>query len=127
MAIIKINIDMVYPIGSIYMSTINNSPSKWIGGTWERIQDRFLFGAIDGDDTYSAGKEGGEHQHTLLMAEMPKHSHAVFVAADNGWTGTAKSAVEQSTTNKQTSTAGQDKPHNNMPPYLTVYMWKRIA
>ena len=26
----------------------------------------------------------------------------------------------------ETANTGGNQPHNNMPPYLTVYMWKRV-
>lgn len=65
---------VIYPVGSIYMSVNSTSPGTLFGGTWERIQDRFLLSA---GSTYSAGATGGEATHTLSAAEMPSHTHSV--------------------------------------------------
>lgn len=113
-----------YPVGSIYLSVSSTSPSTLFGGTWQRIQDRFLLCA---GSTYSAGSEGGEAEHTLTVAEMPSHTHA----ATGGETGTpgrryfALTAASYASTN--VLSVGGNQPHNNMPPYLAVYVWKRTA
>lgn len=64
--------DIVYPIGSIYMSVNSTSPATLFGGTWERIQDKFLLAS---GSTYSNGSTGGEATHTLTQNEMPTHTH----------------------------------------------------
>lgn len=68
-------IDVIYPVGSIYMSMSATNPATLFGvGTWERIsQGRMLLGADD--STYKAGATGGEATHILTAAEMPEHSH----------------------------------------------------
>ena len=65
-------INVIYPIGSIYMSVNSTSPATLFGGTWERIQDRFLLSA---GSTYSAGATGGSASHKITSAELPKHTH----------------------------------------------------
>ena len=65
-------INLVYPVGSIYMSVNNVSPATFIGGTWEQLKDRFLLGA---GSSYSAGSTGGAATHTLTTAQMPSHTH----------------------------------------------------
>lgn len=115
----------VRPIGSIYISVNSTSPSLLFGGTWEEIQGRFLFAR---NNIYPSGEIGGEENHILTIKEMPSHRHHVGTLQwlqlgdsenmyTNGW-------VMSSTV---TGLTGGDQPHNNMPPYLTVYMWKRIA
>lgn len=136
------------------MSVNDTSPAMLFGGTWERIKDTFLLSA---GDTYAAGEEGGEAEHTLSVAEMPKHRHLpgnvgtagsesdharcfmtalsvnsdsvyrteVDTAASDIYTIVAKIA-DDITTTARTTYEGENAPHNNMPPYLTVYMWKRI-
>ena len=135
----------VYPVGAIYLSANNISPASLFGGTWEQIQDRFLLGA---GSAYTAGSIGGESTHTLTVQEMPVHSHTVnahshAIGLDNdttvgtyGWSlhinsnGTsvtgAHKTVTSGTSSPNTNTIGGGVAHNNMPPYLTVYMWKRI-
>lgn len=65
------NLDQIYPVGSIYMSVNTVSPSLLFGGTWEKLQDVFLFGA----NNNNLGTTGGEQTHTLSVNEMPKHKH----------------------------------------------------
>ena len=119
-------IDSVYPVGSIYMSVNAANPSTLFGGTWQRIQGRFLFAA---DSAHAAGSTGGEEKHKLTVDEMPSHSHTIegnsfynYSHQQIPFTGMRDRPASQNT-NK----AGGDKPHNNMPPYISVYMWKRTA
>ena len=120
------------------MSVNDTNPSILFHGTWERIKDRFLLAS---GDTYSAGSTGGEANHTLTVDEMPSHAHNF----DNYITGYPDVSYRRDINNytmplintlnpddtigagQYTNAAGNSKPHNNMPPYLTVYMWKRIA
>ncbi|MBR2781172.1 MAG: hypothetical protein IKD81_07175 [Eubacteriaceae bacterium] len=67
-------VELIYPVGSIYMSTVQTSPQSLFGGIWERIKDRFLLSA---GDSYAAGAVGGEESHVLSVNEMPSHSHVV--------------------------------------------------
>lgn len=62
----------MYPIGSIYMSVESTDPTTFIGGTWERLQDRFLLGT---SNTYANGATGGEATHILTIDETPAHTH----------------------------------------------------
>ena len=133
-------VDYIYPVGSIYMSVNSTSPQTLFGGTWVEIQGRFLIGR---NNTYTAGSTGGEAAHTLTVAEMPSHNHSMIKASDGtawaamGWPESA-SAAEHGPSNWGTSSApkvqgvgagytGGSGAHNNMPPYLAVYMWKRTA
>ncbi len=124
----------LYPIGSIYMSVNNVNPSTLFGGSWEQIKDRFLLGC--GND-FVNGSTGGEREHTLTINEMPKHSHGVE-AGGKGVSGFPTnnigfaSSIAQFTTNGglsvgEISNNGGSQSHNNMPPYLAVYMWKRVG
>lgn len=119
-----IDLLMVYPVGSIYLSVNATSPASLFGGTWERIEDRFLLAA---GSTYTAGDMGGEAAHTLTVSEMPSHNHTYTIPGNEtgtswyGANGTAKGAPQSS------GDSGDGEAHNNMPPYLAVYMWKRVA
>ena len=117
-----------YPVGTIYLSVTDANPAALFGGTWERIGGRFLLGA---DTTYTAGSTGGEAEHTLTVDEMPKHNHEIdnLNAAGNATPFMTVQAQDKKGYggNVQTMYAGGSKAHNNLPPYLAVYMWKRTA
>lgn len=163
--------NIIYPVGSIYMSVNATSPETLFGGVWEQLKDRFLLGS---GDTYSAGTTGGEATHTLTTNEMPSHTHiqnshnhsqnahshygryddnsyvmsettgasnkrVTAVSSGSVYVDTAGSAAfhhynstgsTTATNNSQTATnqnTGGGQAHNNMPPYMSVYMWKRTA
>ena len=131
----KTIVDIIYPVGSIYLSVNSTDPSTIFGGTWEQIKDQFLLSA---GDTYTAGATGGEATHTLTINEMPSHSHNVT------WQDNCPPWVQAGGYGQVTPTAtgnankinlgglsingtGGGQAHNNMPPYLVVYVWKRTA
>ena len=120
--------DKIYPIGSIYISTSQTSPASIFGGTWEQLKDRFLLGC---GDTYTAGATGGEATHKLNNNEMPTHSHGYRAGTeggtDDGLIRGITTIVSDLTNANVIHQSGSGLPHNNMPPYLAVYMWKRTA
>lgn len=130
-----LTVDDIYPVGSIYMSVNATDPAKLFGGTWERIKEKFLLGA---GDTHTAGSTGGEFEHKLTIAEMPSHDHAMYYDYMGVYHDEVKhvfkhdgSAFAASNTYSMMPNVinpyGGDKPHNNTPPYLAVYIWQRIA
>lgn len=143
-----ISFDDVYPVGSIYMSVNSTNPGTLFGGTWEQLKDTFLLGA---GDSYTAGDTGGEATHTLLEAELPKitgsatfrrivrgsYGESAIITASSGamsyatYTGAASTlkstTLDNANQDKLSVSFGNDQAHNNMPPYLVVYIWKRTA
>lgn len=125
-------LDNVYPVGSIYMSVNSTNPANLFGGTWEQIQGRFLFGM---NSSYPAGSTGGEITHALTINEMPEHNHTIYYPNAGGPYGHANIGYpKDSGTNMtwcaemcKTAPTGGGAAHNNMPPYLSVYIWKRTA
>ena len=119
----------IYPLGAIYMSVSSTSPATLFGGSWTQLKDRFLLAV--GDTYKSAGLIGGEADHTLTVAEMPSHRHGASDGQFHAYTGSNGSDTVSGGTNfksiQYTAYAGGGGAHNNMPPYLAVYMWKRIA
>lgn len=144
----------VYPVGSIYMSINSTNPSTLFGGQWEQLKDKFLLGC---GDIYQNGTTGGEASHVLTTSEMPSHNHSASTNSTGGhrhtfkgwWTtkgdgsatyacvartqqndaveyGSFATAGEHSHTVTVNNT-GDGQAHNNMPPYLSIYMWKRIS
>ena len=153
-------VDMVYPVGSIYMSTNAANPSTlWPGTTWEAYaQGRVLIGAGTGTDsrsekkTFAAGSTGGEYNHQLTVGELAAHNHSAaanntgahthtfgYPRGDstysngngNQWWGPKDTATK--TTNSAgnhthtitVNNAGANAAHNNLQPYLAVYIWQR--
>ena len=129
------------PIGSIIMGTGDNFATQTAvqaiyNGTWEQIKDVFLLAA---GDSYEAGSTGGEATHTLTVDELAKHSHDIiadgngkFVGYNSGNVGNYYVRNDYTDSNDignqyVTDKVGGNQPHNNMPPYLAVYMWKRIS
>lgn len=148
----KTLLDMVYPVGSIYLSVSGTDPQTLFGGTWARLEDVFLLAA---GAKHPAGSTGGEEAHTLTVGEMPSHGNHlmqgrmyeelaenasndssyrsntlylgknVFASTGNinrGWKDWNGGEMYPAGTLK-----GGGNPHNNMPPYLAVYTWKRTA
>lgn len=135
-----------YPVGSIYLSVTDTDPAMLFGGTWERIsQGRFLLGAganvanttdywgayPAGKENFPAGEMGGEVEHTLTVDEMPSHTHSERLEWSNtaawGVTGTGEGAHAAVDQGSVTGATGGGKPHNNLPPYLVVHMWRRVS
>lgn len=135
----SITFDDIYPVGSIYMSTKSQSPAAagLSSGTWVQLKDTFLLAHGDtytssaSDNPTQVNAEGGEATHTLTINEMPKHTHSYRVGWGSGgydevFRGGAPAAT--GVTNESViGPTGGGKEHNNMPPYLVVYMWKRTA
>lgn len=122
-----------YPIGSIYLSVNNTSPASLFGGTWEKIQDRFLLAS---GSSYSLGATGGEKTHTLTISEMPSHDHPLrnINWKETGIDNNTIPSVNMGYLGESgfiwwaaTAKTGGGQPHNNMPPYLVVNVWKRIS
>lgn len=122
-----------YPVGFIFITIGDKSPASIYGGTWELLKDRFLIGA---GNKYSLGATGGEETHILTINEMPNHDHPTPSTMYTGVGGLGYSAIRtEIATNgiiekeKYLSTGGVggSQAHNNMPPYLAVYFWKKIS
>lgn len=126
------SLQSVYPVGAIYISTADTNPSTLFGfGTWAQIKDVFLLAA---GDTYAGGSAGGEATHTLINSEIPSHNHAIWYPNESAGNDSAQigypSVASKSTyyaVGSNTGDVGGGQAHNNMPPYLAVYMWRRTA
>lgn len=129
----KTFLDRTYPVGSIYMSVNSTSPATLFGGTWVEIQGRFLLGR---SSSYGNGSTGGAASVAISTAQMPSHGHTI-----RGWNIGANGALPSTTpynwigyeqsgwysAEGVITKTGSGSAHDNMPPYLAVYMWKRTA
>lgn len=184
--------NLIYPVGSIYLSVNSVDPSTLFGGTWEKIKDTFL---LSSGDTYSIGSTGGNSSTTLEIANLPSHNHTGTTGNQSaghthsysgttssngshthdlynrtwGWGDTGASESVQASVqagywgrnaltdrsnhsktkssgshthtfsgttdgisanhnhNFTTSSVGSAESFSNMPPYLTINVWKRVA
>ena len=136
-------LDLVYPVGSIYLSVSSTSPSTLFGGTWTQIKDTFLLGA---GDSYTLGDTGGEATHTLTNNELPTirgsfstsdnvlvnslpaptvtDVSGVFTETSRPQTQVDATGVHQATNqgvyNKINMSFGNDQSHNNLQPYIVM-------
>jgi hypothetical protein len=120
-----------YPVGSYYISANSTSPASLFGGTWHRIESRFLWAA---PSTSTLGATAGEMTHTLTLAEMPIHTHDLQLTSTAGTGSYSTNYVAYTKTGGTTYTNdnamlsnGGGQAHNNMPPYVNVAIWRREA
>ena len=137
--------DIVYPVGSIYMSVSGTAnPETLFGGTWVRLENRFLLGA---GSQNPLGGTGGSERVTLSSSEVPRHRHRVIGGEDNitrlrssrgwysgndgdhwgPWFGSGYSGSDNVYTDYAGASSSTTSSHENMPPFLVVNMWKRTA
>lgn len=143
----------LYPVGAVYISVNSTSPANLFGGTWERIaQGRMLLGMGAIEENHNsywgtvtpaevnpayAGEMGGEAWHTLTVNETPAHTHTATtygISSGSYTANAAKLVYKDNTTTGWISeglswinSTGGSQAHNNMPPYMAVYMWKRVS
>lgn len=124
-------VDLIYPVGAFYISAVETRPEILFGGTWTEITGRFLLAR---SEDIAAGSLSGEATHLLTVDEMPSHGHNLSGSKVLLTTNTkavqetvVASGVQNIAGFATATTEGGGKAHNNMPPYLAVYMWKRIA
>ena len=124
-----------FPIGTILMTTSSTNPGTYIGGTWTAIEGTFLLAQ---SSDHPAGETGGTEEETLTVEEIPSHRHGTYNLLGLPWTPPAGTTATQlwnqrgdsihyMGSDSLTDYAGDGHPHNNMPPYLAVYVWKRTA
>lgn len=135
-------IDVVYPVGSIYINATTANPATLFPGTeWERIPGRFLLGS---NAAHPVGSTGGHESHTLTVDELAPHSHEPSVHGDN-WVpnvdyqrtqvATSSSSGRYALTTGaqgdytwgESGTTGGGESIDMFPPYLSVNIWKRTA
>ena len=147
----RVDLLTVYPVGAIFQSTGSSSPASLFGGDWEKLENTFLYGS----GIKNVGDTGGEETHTLGINEIAEHDH-LFVGESHTstrilmtsnltsyavnttakkiqgcesasssatWTWSTLSWTDGGTIEK----SGESQPHNNMPPYYAVNIWRRTA
>ena len=140
-------LNYLYPVGSIYMTVGTTSPAVLFGGTWEKIENCFLY---SGDDVFSVGDTGGSaeteitykgivEKHYLSENEIPSHFHNIKTTGIQSGSGDWGTGIAITGGNNYSTTSfggaqghshqfsGNTEVFTNMPPFLTVNMWKRTA
>ena len=139
----------LYPVGSVYISFNSADPSTLFGGTWVRLKDTFL---LANGDSYAPNTSGGSATKTISVKNLPSHTHSLSSAGnhthsymtplrakdtDRGatfesslWSIDNNGTYNTSSAGAHTHTVGNTGsglPLNIMPPYTTVYAWRRTA
>lgn len=132
----------IYPVGSIYTSLSDTDPSNLFGvGIWQPISGKFLVGYDENDSTFSmAGMTGGSKDATL-----PEHRHLFkgFEQDLEGWESNSLFRYDSNTSYRNPAFMfgsygtnsgyialqyeGENPTNKNLPPYMIVYMWRRIG
>ena len=127
------------PVGKLWASDDPTSPASIVGGTWEQIKDSFILAA---GDTYPAGSTGGSESHNHRIGEMfaAAYFNGPYMEYDysgsTGWTTRYRNTIPNGVTEKlisETHSSGitvygsPTKEAGNLPPYVAMYVWKRIA
>lgn len=141
----EINVDLIYPVGSIYLAYNHTSPASLFGGTWTRIEQRFLWAS---GATATIGGTGGSQTHTLTQNEMPYHEHFITEGGMTQLVYTSTKEMSGSGDNYisrlsvygrswnddadidyrlRAQATGGGAAHNNMPPYIQISVWRRTA
>lgn len=138
--------NLIYPVGSIYMSLNPVNPSTLFGGTWEQIEDRFLLAA---GATYKGGTENANGVSSKVTVNIPNHKHLTPLVKSGNylgfWTGGDSKSHTSSNrivvtggtyTNSAAATSyytGTDGACSTdvtvpptLPPYMAVYVWRRV-
>lgn len=123
-----------FPINKVEVFFDDEDHSNFLGFQWERIgQGQMPIGLDTTDSDFNEiGKTGGEKEHTLTINEMPVHDHRLFIGYSGSNSvfvpeGSTKNSTWNTVSGTSTTETGGDQAHNNMPPYIVMAFWKRIA
>lgn len=141
--LVKAIASVLYPVGSIYISTKTANPSSYLGGTWVRESGGFIYGSTNtSGNTYSTGNKGtgtSTNNHTLTVSQIPAHSHNLgnrMCVWDAGKNGTNAAPGSYGATSIQfygwdnvpnTNNTGGGGAHNHKIPYIACSIWRRTA
>ena len=124
-----------HPIGSLFETTVATNPRTLYGGTWAAWGGgRTPVGVNTADTDFSTvEKTGGEKTHVLTVEEMPSHNHELIMrngSVTNSYYGDPQGGTGGDATyqmNAYIGHTGGGQAHNNLPPYITCYIWKRTT
>jgi len=139
-------LDKVYPVGSIYISTVSTNPDALMFGdngdtTWVAFgAGKTLVGIDSGDTDFDTSEETGGVKEVTLTKEqsgLPAHTHYLqyYSFGDSGDGGGAATGDDSRTNTGNQENLGTlaidgadaSQAHTNLQPYIVTYMWKRTA
>lgn len=123
----------VFPINKVEVFFDAENHSNFLGFQWEMVSQGKVPIGLDTSDTdfNEIGKTGGEKEVTLGIEHIPPHDHndgkinEAITANDGGRSAVIVHKSESGTI--PTTKTGGGQPHNNMPPYMVMAFWKRVA
>ena len=118
-----------FAVGAIYSETTGTNPATTLGyGTWAAFgAGQVMVGYKAGDSDFGTVlATGGEKTHALSLGEMPAHTHMVPYGG-NGSGGPTAAAANTTSGNITTTSAGSGTAHNNLQPFIVVFLWQRTA
>jgi hypothetical protein len=125
------DLSVLYPVGSVYINAaVSTNPGTLLGfGTWAAFgAGRVLVGLDAGDVDFDTVEEtGGAKTHTLTVDEMPSHTHTQAGSDNSAPLQFGNPSDDFGEVDSQTGATGGGQAHNNLQPYIVVYMWKRTA
>lgn len=134
-----------YRVGDLFLTTIATNPSNFLGGKWELFGPGRCLVCVDTSDSNfnTVKKTGGEKTHKLTVNEMPSHNHQYEDITGNrslngqfgrsgyyeseSYMGVTNSVIAYADADFRMTYVGGSESHNNLQPYITCYVWIRIA
>nr|DAW67372.1 MAG TPA: baseplate protein [Caudoviricetes sp.] len=133
-------LDIIYPVGSVYLSWNSTDPKNLFGGTWTRLSGGFLYGCVSSVGTGN-GTGTATNNHTLTIDQMPSHNHIKYAFGSWGASSYNRTRIgagvyigkdqgnpqfEDQPSNTTSSTGG-GQGHSHNIPYIAVFAWRRTA
>ena len=111
------------------MSTSSTNPGTWMTGTtWARFANgRVLVGVDDNDSDFAVNKTGGSKTHKLTKSEMPTDLLQFPVGSDTSNPVSSGGSFYAASGEVGTNRGYNGTPISLLQPYISVYIWRRIA
>ena len=141
-AFVQTALQALYPIGTVYTSVDSTNPNTLFGfGTWVVFASGKTLIGVDASDTlFDTVEETGGSKDSVVVSHThtitdPGHTHTVVTAGEAAGGGRFVSGgdlggpltISSNTTGVSVNSSGVSGTNANLPPFITVYFWKRTA